>query len=289
MSSGGHSDGHGGVPYSDLDRPPLDAAALRRSLGAGRPGSWWTAADVVATSGSTNVDLAERAGAAATAAGATVLVAEHQTAGRGRRGRSWQAPARAALTLSVLVRPVVPAERWSWLPLLAGVAVAEAVERTTGVQARLKWPNDVVVDDRKLAGVLLERVESRPGPAAVIGVGLNVSLRREELPVPTASSLLLETGAAVDRQPLLLAVLRTLEALYLAWSETAGDPLAGLQASYVRRSATVGRSVRVALPDGSSLSGSAESVDSAGRLVVATGTGRRTLSAGDVMHVRPVV
>ncbi|HLK95803.1 MAG TPA: biotin--[acetyl-CoA-carboxylase] ligase [Nocardioidaceae bacterium] len=287
MSSGGD----GGVPYSDLDRPPLDAAALRRSLGAGRPGSWWTAADVVAESGSTNADLAERAraGAAATPAGATLLVAEHQTEGRGRRGRSWQAPARSALTLSVLLRPVVPAERWSWLPLLVGVAVAEAVERTTGVEARLKWPNDVVVDDRKLAGILLERVESRTGPAAVIGVGLNVSLRRDELPVPTASSLLLETGETVDRQPLLLALLRTLEALYLAWSETAGDPGAGLHASYVRRSATLGRSVRVALPEGGSLSGTAESVDAAGRLVVATGTGRRTIGAGDVVHVRPVV
>ena len=276
-----------GARYGDLERPPLDAAALRRSLRTGQPGSWWAAADVVATSGSTNADLvaAARSGTAPVA----VLVAEHQTAGRGRLGRSWQAPARSSLTLSVLVRPDLPARRWTWLPLLAGVAVAEAVERTTGVEARLKWPNDVVVADRKLAGVLLERVETPAGPAAVVGVGLNVSLRPDELPVPTATSLLLEGATTVDRQPLLLAVLRTFEALCVAWSETGGDPAAGLQASYVRRCVTLGRPVRVDLPDGTTVTGDADSVDGSGRLVVATPAGRHTLSAGDVVHVRPVV
>jgi len=218
-----------------------------------------------------------------------VLVAEHQSAGRGRMGRSWQAPPRSALTASVLLRPAVAAARWTWLPLLAGAAVAEAVERTTGVEARLKWPNDVVVGDSKLAGVLLERVDSPAGPAAVVGVGLNVSLRTDELPVPTATSLALELGTAVDRQPLLLALLRTLRALYVAWTETGGDPAAGLQASYVRRCSTIGREVRVDLPDGSAVTGTAESVDGSGRLVVVTATGRRALGAGDVMHVRPVV
>ena len=181
------------------------------------------------------------------------------------------------------------AARWTWLPLLAGTAVAEAVERTTGLEARLKWPNDVVVGDSKLAGVLLERVESPAGPAAVVGVGLNVSLRADELPVPTATSLVLALGAPVDRQPLLLALLRTLQALYVAWTETGGDPAAGLQASYVRRCATIGRQVRVDLSDGSAVTGTAESVDASGRLVVAAATGRRALGAGDVVHVRPVV
>jgi BirA family biotin operon repressor/biotin-[acetyl-CoA-carboxylase] ligase len=277
----------GNDPYGDLARPPLDEQALRRSLRAGRPGSWWASADVVTDSASTNADLAAAARGGADDAG--VLVAEHQSAGRGRLGRSWQAPARSALTLSVLVRPDVASLRWPWLPLLAGTAVAEAVERTTGVEARLKWPNDVVVDDRKLAGLLLERVDTATGPAAVVGVGLNVSLRRDELPVPTATSLLLELGAVVDRQPQLLALLRTFEALYRAWSATGGDPAAGLQESYVRRCSTLGQSVRVDLPDGSSVSGTAESVDGSGRLVVATGTGRRALGAGDVVHVRRVV
>jgi BirA family biotin operon repressor/biotin-[acetyl-CoA-carboxylase] ligase len=276
-----------GAAYGDLARPPLDAAALRRSLRTGLPGSWWAAADVVATSGSTNADLV--AAARAGAPEATVLVAEHQTAGRGRMGRSWQAPARSALTLSVLVRPGVPARRWTWLPLLAGVAVAEAVERATGVEARLKWPNDVVVADRKLAGILLERAETPAGPAAVVGLGLNVSLGADELPVPTATSLLLEGALTVDRQPLLLAVLRTFEALYLAWSGTDGDPAAGLQASYVRRCATLGQRVRVDLPDGTVATGDAESVDAGGRLVIAAAAGRRALGAGDVVHVRPVV
>jgi BirA family biotin operon repressor/biotin-[acetyl-CoA-carboxylase] ligase len=276
-----------GETFTDLERPPLDEPALRRSLRAGRPGSWWARADVVAGSGSTNADLATaaRAGAAA----AAVLVAEHQTAGRGRMGRSWRAPPRSSLTMSVLVRPDVGAARWPWLPLLAGTAVGEAVERATGVEARLKWPNDVVVADRKLAGVLVERVDTATGPAAVVGIGLNVSLRRNELPVPTATSVLLERGGTVDRQSLLLVVLRSIEALYLAWSATGGDPEAGLHASYVRRCTTLGRPVRVDLPDGSAVTGTAESIDGSGRLVVTTGAGRRTLGAGDVVHARPVV
>ncbi len=274
------------MAFHDLDRPPLDEQALRRSLRAGSPGSWWRAADVVAVTASTNADLAEQARAGA--AEAAALVAEHQTAGRGRMGRGWEAPPASALTLSVLVRPGVPSARWPWLPLLAGTAVAEAVSRTTGVDAGLKWPNDVVVDDRKLAGVLLERVETATGPAAVIGVGLNVSLRRDELPVPTATSLALETGAPVDRQPLLLAVLRTLASLYKAWAAEEGDPH-GLHLAYVRRCTTIGQRVRVDLPDGTVVTGTAESVDSSGRLVVASAGGRQTLGAGDVVHVRPVV
>ena len=240
------------MAFHDLDRPPLDQQALRRSLRAGEPGSWWRTADVVDVTASTNADLGERARAGAEEA--AVLVAEHQTAGRGRMGRGWEAPPSSALTLSVLVRPDVVAARWPWLPLLAGAAVAEAVSRTTGLDAGLKWPNDVVVDDRKLAGVLLERVETPRGPAAVIGVGLNVSLRPDELPVPTATSLALESGEPVDRQPLLLSVLRTLASLYRAWAAEEGDP-SGLHPAYVRRCTTIGRQVRVDLPDGSTVRG----------------------------------
>jgi len=268
--------------YTALDRPPLDARVLRRALQVGVPGSWWRQLAVVEATDSTNADLAAAA-RSGPSEGATVLVAEHQRAGRGRLGRGWQAPARSALTFSVLVHPRLSATRWPWLPLLTGVAVAEAVRRTAEVDAVLKWPNDVLVDDRKLAGVLLERVDTPAGPAAILGVGLNVSATRTELPVPTATSLALLDAACTDRQPVLLAVLRILQALYGEWV----DDLDGLHASYVHRCSTLGRQVRVDLPDGSAVTGVAESIDAGGRLVVTTGAGRRVLAAGDVVHVRP--
>ena len=272
-----------GERWSSLERPPLDERALRRALRAGEPGSWWRTVRVVGSIGSTNASLADAARAGA--AEAALLVAEHQHAGRGRMGRSWQAPARSALTFSVLVRPQVPVADWPWLPLLTGVAVAEAIRRGAGVQAMVKWPNDVLVEDRKLAGVLLERVETPIGPAAVLGIGLNVSAQREELPVPSATSLALEDATTLDRPSLLLPVLRTLQPLYQEWVRP-GRSSGGLREAYLARCSTLDRPVRVELPNGSTLTGLAETVDAAGRLVVATGTGRRTVAAGDVVHVR---
>jgi len=265
----------------------LDAAVLRRALKAGEPGSWWQQVTVIESTDSTNADLAAaaRSGTAAAPAGAaaaSVLVAEHQRAGRGRLGRGWQAPARSALTLSVLVHPRMPAAHWPWLPLLTGVAVAEAVRRTAAVDATLKWPNDVLVGDRKLAGILLERVQTPTGPAAVLGIGLNVSARRSELPVPAATSLALAGAATTDRHTILVSLLRTIQALWSAWEEDPG----GLHASYLRRCSTIGQQVRVELPDGSAVTGLAETVDADGRLVVAGASGRHVLAVGDVVHVR---
>lgn len=274
-------------PFTHLDRPPLDEPALVQALRVGAAGSWWRALSVVEATDSTNADLV--AAAHAGAEEATVLVAEHQRAGRGRLGRVWQAPARSALTLSVLVRPRVPASRWPWLPLLTGVVVAEAVREVAGLEATLKWPNDVLVGDRKLAGVLVERVETPVGAAGVLGMGVNVTTTSAELPLPTATSLALERAINTDRHTLLVALLRTLEALHQAWALDPGSPrpaAAGLHASYVRRCNTLGRQVRVRLPDGVELSGRAEAVDGAGRLVLATVAGRRLVAAGDVLHVR---
>lgn len=275
--------------FADLARPPLDAIAARRALI--RAGSPWTDVDVVDETASTNADVvaAARAGAAA----GLVLVAEHQTGGRGRLGRTWQAPPRSGLTVSVLVRPDVLAEHWPWLPLLGGVAVAEACRRTAEVDAVLKWPNDVLVGERKLAGVLVERVETPAGAAAVLGVGLNVSLRESELPMPQATSLAIAGASTQDRAVLLRAVLRTLGALLAAWEAAGGDPAVGhpgLHASYTRRCVTLGCLVRVELPDGRTVHGRAVEVDAGGRLVVATagpaGADRHVLGAGDVVHVR---
>lgn len=271
-------------PYTDLDRPPLSQAALARALV--RPGSTWTSLTVVPRTGSTNADLAEAARAGA--AEGSVLVTEHQSAGRGRLGRTWSAPPRSGLMFSVLLRPRVPAAQQGWLPLLAGLAAATAVRRVAAVDVRLKWPNDLLIGERKLAGVLAERVDGDGGGPIVLGVGLNVSLRAHELPVDTATSLALESAECTDRDPLLRAVLREIERHYRDWTAADGDAdAAGLRAAYLAASATVGRQVRVELPGGRLLTGTAAGVDETGRLLVRDGGGEQAVSAGEVVHVRP--
>lgn len=272
--------------YDDLSRPPLSAAELGRSLtGAG---SRWSEVTVVEASPSTNAELA--AGARTDPRDGLVLVAEHQTAGRGRLDRTWEAPARAGITMSVLVRPVdVPVNRWPWIPLLSGLAVAAAVRQVAEVPAVLKWPNDVLVEDRKLGGVLVERLDGGAGrirAAAVIGIGLNVSMTRAELPTSYATSLALESSTTTDRTTLVKAILRRLDGLLAEWEAGAGIASSPLQAAYRSACSTIGQRVRVELPGQPAVEGVASGLDETGRLLVETGAGRRAFGAGDVMHVR---
>jgi BirA family transcriptional regulator, biotin operon repressor / biotin---[acetyl-CoA-carboxylase] ligase len=274
--------------WSDLERPPLRQDALRRALVL--PAGPYQALDVVAAVPSTNTALviAARAGAP----DRTVLVAEHQTAGRGRAARSWVAPARSGLALSVLLRPTeVPQSRWSWLPLLVGVALARTVSTLGELPAVLKWPNDLLLGShrRKAAGILAEVVppSSNDNPAVVVGIGLNVTLRPDELPVPDATSLAIEQAACTDRDPLLRALLRTLDSEMRQWCEHEGDPVAsGLREAYQQRCVTLSEQVRVQLPGQPELTGAAVDVDTEGRLVVLSDGQRRALSVGDVTHVR---
>jgi len=282
-------------PFTDLNRPPLSERALERLLV--RPEGLWRRIQVVPETGSTNADLAEAA--AAGAQEGRVLVAESQTAGRGRLGRSWTAPPRSGLMFSVLLRPDVPAQTLGWLPLLTGLAVAAALRRMTGraargdfgqavgaraLDVRLKWPNDLLVGERKLGGILAERV----GDAVVVGVGVNVSLRPDELPVPTATSLACENAAFQDREALLRAVLRELEGRYREWTAARGDPeAAGLRSAYAELCTTLGRRVRVMLPGDRELTGVATDVETAGGLVVRDDAdAEHVVHAGDVIHVR---
>ena len=251
--------------YGDLSRPPLRATALQRALA---PDGWRV--EVLRTTGSTNAVVAERALAGEPAG--LVVVAEQQTSGRGRLDRSWSSPPRAGLTLSALVRPELPAARWPWLPLLTGLAVATAVREQAELDAVLKWPNDVLVDGRKVCGVLAE--VPQPG-AAVLGIGLNVTTRADELPTATATSLQLAGGATTDRDTLLRAVLRAL-------TDVLAD-VDGSRAAYRERCSTLGQRVRVEQPGGSVVEGVASAVDDDGRLVV----DGRAHGAGDVVHLRP--
>jgi BirA family biotin operon repressor/biotin-[acetyl-CoA-carboxylase] ligase len=266
-------------------RKPLDAAALRR--GALRPGALWREIKVVESTGSTNADLLARA-LRGEPEGA-VLAAEEQRAGRGRMGRPWTAPPRAALTFSLLLKPAVPPARLGWLPLLTGVAVAAAVTTVTGVETRLKWPNDLLAADAKLAGILAEAA----GDAVVVGIGLNVSTEPAEFPSPRpgalpATSLRTAGATAPSREDILLAILEGFERWYRAWQQAGGDPdRSGLRPEYIRLSATIGRTIRAELPGGQALSGPAVGVDSDGRLLVLLSSGSEVaVAAGDVVHLR---
>ncbi|MDT0201908.1 biotin--[acetyl-CoA-carboxylase] ligase [Nocardioides sp. AE5] len=254
-----------------LGRDPLDPARLPSRV------------EILAEAGSTNAVLASRAKEGA--ATGTVLVTEHQTSGRGRLDRVWTTPPRSALTFSVLARPELAPARWPWIPLATGYAVHTAlVDQVPGIG--LKWPNDVLVSTdgvtRKLAGILVERIETPQGPAAVIGIGLNASLTEDERPVDTATSLLIELGQEPDRTALLGDLLARLdEALDLL----VDDPTA-LSRAYADACITLGRQVRVQLPSGESMPGLAVGLDESGRLGVETANGTQWVGAGDVIHVR---
>jgi BirA family biotin operon repressor/biotin-[acetyl-CoA-carboxylase] ligase len=277
-------------------RPPLDLSRLRgstvdRSLAG-------FSVEVLDEAGSTNAVVADRAREGA--APGLVVVAEHQTAGRGRLDRGWETPARAALTFSVLVRPTRHTAAWPWLPLLTGVAVATGVQHL-GLPAELKWPNDVLITGRKVAGILVERVDTPDGPSAVLGIGVNVSTTGSELPdpppgapAPTSLDLAQRDGgpagaaaAPLDRTGLLVVLLSRLAEGYDAWQSSDHD--AELHDAYAALCVTVpDRPVRVLLPSGETLTGLARQVTADGGLLVDTATGPVTVTAGDVLHVRAV-
>lgn len=255
---------------------PIDVDRLRRELtGPGRP---WRQIDHVESTGSTNADLAARARTGERPG--TVLVAGHQAAGRGRRHRAWATPPGSGLAISALV--ALP-ERWTWLPLLAGLGVVEGLRACAGVTARLKWPNDVLVEGRKICGILAERVEGPGDPVCVLGLGINVGLAEADLPVPTATSLaLLGLPAVPPRTEVALTVLAGLAATLDRWST---DP-DGTAAAYRAVCDTVGRTVGVELADDRTIQGRATGVDADGRLRVLTADGTLLVSAGDVVHLR---
>lgn len=271
-----------GSRWSDLERPPLNASALSRAL---VDGGLWREVRVVDETGSTNDDVAALARVGE--AEGLVLAAEHQTAGKGRLDRSWSAPARSGLSFSLLLRPVsVAPNGWPLLPLLVGVGVAKAIARVAEIEVTLKWPNDLLIGDRKLGGILAERVDSPAGPAVVVGIGLNVTLREPELPVPTAISLGIAEATTTDRDTLLRASLRGIAAEYAGWVKSAGGSSSEILGSYRELCVTIGRDVRVELPGNRVITGAATGVNAAGSLIVESATGSELVSAGDVMHLR---
>jgi len=234
----------------------------------------------------------------------TTVVTRDQTSGRGRLGRTWIAPPGTSLAISVLLRPrtrghELPLDRYGWLPIAAGVAMTETIRQAVmSAPVGFKWPNDVQIGGRKVCGVLGELLPSRTpengvvalAAGVVLGAGVNISMSETELPVPTATSLAL-AGARVDRgleDRILSGYLGHLRTLVTDYLEAGGDADAsGLRPLARELCITLGRSVRVELPDGAQLVGTATDLDDDGRLVVVEANGReRSVAAGDVTHVR---
>lgn len=257
----------------------------------------------VSTTGSTNADVLALARDGAPEG--VVVVADHQSAGRGRRDRRWVAPPGASLLVSVLLRP--PSRVAGGVTLAAGVALAEAVEQVAGVRAGLKWPNDLVAsaggEERKLAGILAEADWPTgttmsggyrpPAPGdrvvVVVGVGINVSWPRdlsgEAADVAEVATALNWIGPQVDRADLLVAFLQAFAARY---ATLVADGPAAILDAWRARSATLGRRVRVDLGR-DDVEGTAVDITDEGHLVLETLEGdRRTITVGDVVHLRPV-
>lgn len=275
-------------------RPPFESAGLAEAF-ATDPDLRVELLDVTP---STNAVAAQRAREGAP--DGLLVVGDHQAAGRGRLGRTWETPPGVAVTFSLVLRPTVPASSWPWLPLLVGHNVAKALA-ALGYDAWVKWPNDVLLraaddtgpagaPDRKVAGILVERVETPDGPAAVVGVGINVATEADELPVATATSLALATPpdrTVPDRTTVLARVVVALREGFDVWQAGGAEATDRLRASYRDHCATLDAEVRVELPGGGSLEGRAVDVDPDGRLVVRTASGDERVGAGDVVHVRP--
>jgi BirA family transcriptional regulator, biotin operon repressor / biotin---[acetyl-CoA-carboxylase] ligase len=258
---------------------------------------------VVDSTGSTNADLLR----AVTVEpkewpDLSVLTAEYQTAARGRLDRSWEAPPLSSVSVSLVLRPInaegrpLPTHTYSWLSLLAALALRETLLQTAGIPAELKWPNDVLVRGRKIAGILAQMgpMGDGPVPAVVLGTGLNVTLTAAELPVPTATSVALEQPLTEDRTQLLKSYLTYFARLYRSFCNADGDPAAGLAGgpSLHKRvesvMVTLGRQVRAQLPGDHEIIGHATRLDEYGSLLVVDKDAREhVVTAGDVVHLRP--
>lgn len=214
-----------------------------------------------------------------------VLATDYQTAGRGRMDRTWEASPGSSIMASILLRPSFADQAAiSWIPLITALAISNTL-RNQGIETKVKWPNDVLIDNKKVSGILAEA--SADLAVVVVGFGINVSQSSAQLPVETATSLALQGATAPDKDQLLSAVITELRKIYGGLVASQGDADAsGLRQALVESSATIGQKVRVEFPDNTSLVGDAVGLDHQGRLLVKTPNQTHTVSAGDVLHLR---
>lgn len=276
------------MAYQDVWPVDLDTAAILKSIRKG--GGSWRSVTVYPEVGSTNtVGLAMAAAGSPTGA---VLVTDLQTAGRGRLERHWEAPAGTSALFSVVLRPEGTDRLWAMLPLLAGVAVAEATEFVTGLKISLKWPNDLIIRDEdapsgrggKLGGILAER-DAASG-AIVLGIGINVDLAEHDLPIPAATSLTLAGVPRPRRAKLIGRALSRIEHWFTAWDAVGTDAVAldRLLGAYRERCISVGAQLRVVRPGADDLVGVGVGIGPTGELLVVSDGQTVPVVVGDVVH-----
>jgi BirA family biotin operon repressor/biotin-[acetyl-CoA-carboxylase] ligase len=250
----------------DMPRAPLDQSAI-----AAASSQYWRVS-VVDLTASTQDDLMKKI-TAGDARNGEVIVADFQSAGRGRLDRTFTAPASTALLFSLYLIPERSRHNWGFIPLLAGVSVARSLNELNK-KISIKWPNDLLIGEKKVAGI----ISTLHGQGVVVGIGLNVSMKSEELPVPGATSLELEGFATLDRNQLIAMILNSLEADFINW-----DHGSSFCDQYLAYSSTIGSDVQIELPGGAKVQSKALSIDELGQLHLEDG---RCISVGDVIHLR---
>jgi BirA family biotin operon repressor/biotin-[acetyl-CoA-carboxylase] ligase len=256
------------VVGTDAPRAPLD-----RKLLVGEISQYWRVS-VVEVTESTQKDLLEKV-ESGVALGGEVIAAEYQSAGRGRLDRTFTAAPHSALTFSVYVQPKIEREEWSFLTLIAGVSVREALASLDpSVSVGVKWPNDLLINEKKCAGMIAQATSK----GVVLGIGINVGMTEEELPVEGATSLALESFSVLDRNVILSTILNHLEINITMWE--LGKTFIP---EYKDASVTIGKNVEVTLPGGEVIASQATGISNSGALLLADG---REVSVGDVVHLR---
>jgi len=245
-------------------------AALDKSLINSAVTQYWRVS-VVDVTASTQSDLVKRVQAGKAKPG-DVIAANYQSAGRGRMSRTFDAPKNSALLFSFHIKPTRTKNDWGWISLIAGVAVAQVL---TDYKATVKWPNDILINDKKVSGLISEIAED----GVVLGIGINVGMTAEELPVLTATSLAIEGVQGIDRNQLLCQVLAQFEKLFMAW-DSGDDSIIEL---YKSLSSTLGTRVQIHYPNELIEKGIAVDISARGELILDTGS---HVQAGDVVHLR---
>ncbi len=226
---------------------------------------------------------------------AAVILADKQTAGRGRLNRSWFSPAESNIYGSLLFCHDRPIQLLGWVPLMAGVAIAQAIETETKIRIHLKWPNDLLVEERKVGGVLCESLSNvQKNNYVVIGFGINVNLSQSEFPqdlLDSATSLKIQCHRSVDRETLVVRIITSLEK---GWEDLLTNGHQSWLLKYNNRSATIGQMIQAHFPDGSRLMGRAHSIGEHGQLRIIPSSSdsnkqsarMRDIHSGEILHIR---
>ena len=253
---------------NEVLRTPLDEAEINSKITP-----YWRVS-VVELTGSTQNDLLQLVESKIALDG-QVIVTEFQSSGRGRLDRTFEAPAKSALLFSFYIKPRKKRSEWGFIPLIAGLSLVRSINTLdSGMNVSLKWPNDLIINEKKCAGIIAQTTTE----GIVLGIGLNVSMTTNELPVPKATSLSIEGSTINDRNLLLSEILNTFAELFESWEE--GTELLN---EYASVSSTIGKKVRIELPGGENLEGSVARISYMGELVLDNG---KHVSAGDVIHLR---